>query len=127
MSRPNLPERASSTSPAGYDRPRPALPFTAAGRLERATTHRANEIAANTFLDAQKAEGRAVVGVVKVRGAFAVEKEGLLGAAHLAEEVSNVLAQSGPLADQLVAELFPGSSARIQRVMNSASEAIERA
>jgi hypothetical protein len=104
--------------------PRPALPFTAAGRLERQTARAANTIASSTYLEVLAADGRAAVERTKVRGVLAVEREGAVGAARLGNDISNELANSSALAQQLVSEVLIGTSGRIQQVLNDAARRI---
>lgn len=119
-----LPKTTASGQIVPATASRPALPFTAAGRLERATGKAANAIAAKTYLDVLKADGQAAVERVKVRGALALEREGALGMASLGNEVSNELANSSRLAQQLVAEVLVGTSGRIHQLLNDAARRI---
>lgn len=112
----------AETSPTGV-----AAMFTAAGRLERATSKAAGEIAASTYLNALRVEGQSAIERAKVSGGVALEREGTLGVARLGNEISNELAHSSGLAHQLVAEVLTGTSGRIQQLLNDGARRIGNA
>ena len=127
MTKPYLPQTTGSGQIAPTSTSGPALPFTTAGRVERATRKAAYTVAAQTYLDVLKTDGQAAVGRAKVAGALELEQEALVGTARLGNTVSDALANSSALAQQLVSEVLVGTSGRIQRVLDNGARRIENA
>lgn len=127
MTSPYLPQTTGSGQIAPISTSGPALPFTTAGRIERATRKAAYTVAAQTYLDVLKTEGQVAVGKAKLGGAFELEGEALVGTARLGNKVDAELASSCALAHRLVSELLVGTPGRIQRAVDNGARRIENA
>ncbi|MGW5289770.1 hypothetical protein [Rhodococcus pyridinivorans] len=133
-----LPDARRGGQVSSYSDSRPALPFSAAKRLEKKTARVADEIAAKTYLKLLETESKTAIEVAdarretlvaqtKVAGALALENDGLIGTAALGNRVSAELEHASPLAQKMTSEILVGSSGRITRALESGMRRIENA